>query len=323
VVDRLQEVRGKRIGVLMGGRSGEREISLVSGRRVLESLLRRGFEAVGIDADRWVARHLEEERVEVACIMLHGRLGEDGTIQGLLEQMGIPYTGSGVLASALAMDKAASKRLFRAQGIPTPDFVALSGEDEPKAVGARIRERLGFPVVVKPVGEGSSLGVVIAEDEGVAMGAVAEVDARYGGVLVERFVAGSAVTVGVLGTGEETRALPILELRPRNAFYDYEAKYTPGMTTFVCPAEVGEETARLTREHALAAHRCLGCHGFSRVDLQVDGAGRPFVLEVNTIPGMTKVSDLPAEAEAAGISYDELVEEILRSAHLDSRHLFC
>jgi D-alanine-D-alanine ligase len=318
VDDRLGEIRGRKIGVLMGGLSGERDVSLISGRRVLESLIGRGFTAVGIDADRTVARRLEEEGVEVACIMLHGRFGEDGTIQGLLEQMGIPYTGSGVLASALAMDKVASKRLFRADGIPTPDFIEVPRDADVAASTARVRERIGFPAVVKPVAQGSSLGVVIADDEAEAAAAIRENRRRYGDLLAERFIEGTAVTVGILGIGRETRPLPILELRPRNAFYDYEAKYTPGMTEFVCPAELDEQAGGLTRRYALAAHRCLGCHGFSRVDLQVDGDGNPWVLEVNTIPGMTKLSDLPAEAEAAGIPYDDLVEEILRSAHLDA-----
>jgi D-alanine-D-alanine ligase len=313
----IEDLNRKKIGVLMGGLSVEREISLVSGERVLDSLLSQGYHAVGIDADRSVSRRLEEEEIEIACIMLHGRFGEDGTIQGLLELMGIPYTGSGVLASALSMNKIASKIIFRSEGIPTPEFVSLPHEGDVEKTIDLARKTLPFPVVVKPVHEGSSVGVVIAKDEVEMRRAIQEDRERYSDVMMERYIGGTSVTVGILGCGSGTRVLPVLELRPKREFYDYEAKYTPGMTEFVCPAELDPNAYGFTQKYAILAHSCLGCHGFSRVDLQVDKNGNPFVLEINTIPGMTKLSDLPAEAEAEGISYNNLVKEILRSAHLD------
>ncbi len=317
MIDSSCPYRGMNISVLMGGMSGEREVSLRSGKRVLESLLSQGFTAVGIDAGRNIATRLLEERTEIAYIMLHGRYGEDGTIQGLLEQLGIPYTGSGVLASALAMDKVIAKKIFFSEDIPTPEFVGLSVDVPVEKAVDLVTGRLPFPVVVKPVNEGSSLGVIIADGVPVLREAISKDFEEYGDLLVEPFIKGVSVTVGILGLGKETRALPILELRPRKEFYDYEAKYTAGMTEFVCPAELDKDVYDITQHYALMAHRSLGCRGFSRVDMQIDRKGGPFVLEVNTIPGMTELSDLPAEAEVDGMSYDELVYEILKSAPVD------
>jgi len=310
----IDRYKTKRIAVLMGGMSGEREISLLSGARVLESLLAQGFNAIGIDADRRIAEKLASERVDCAFIMLHGRFGEDGSIQGLLEQLGIPYTGSGVLASALSMDKVFSKKLFSAAGIPTPEYVALPPHCGVEHAVGMVLERLDFPIVIKPVHEGSSLGVIIVEGDWALRKAITADIERFGTIFAERFIKGTCVTVGILGLGEGTRALSILELRPKGLFYDYEAKYTPGRTEFVCPARLASPVYQLTQKHALMAHHSLGCRGFSRVDLQIDESGIPYVLEVNTIPGMTKLSDLPAEAESDGMSYNDLVVEILKSA---------
>ena len=309
--------RDKTIGVLMGGVSGEREVSLRSGERVLDSLLSMGYRAVGIDADRGIASRIEEEKIEVAYIMLHGRFGEDGTIQGLLEQLEIPYTGSGVLASALAMNKVMSKKIFELEGIPSPRYLEFERSTDIEFAVDRITGQFPFPVVIKPVNEGSSLGVIIADDESsLRSGLKADID-EFSHVMVEEFIDGVSVTVGILGVNENTRALPVLELRPQTRFYDYDAKYTPGMTEFVCPAELEDGIYRRTQDFALKAHECLGCHGFSRVDMQVNPGSGPYVLEINTIPGMTKLSDLPAEAEVDGMSYDALVEEILFSARID------
>jgi D-alanine-D-alanine ligase len=316
--DLLDLYRGKKIGVLMGGASGEREVSLRSGKRVLESLLAQGYQAVGIDVDRGIASRLVEEDICVAFVMLHGRHGEDGSIQGLLEQLAIPYTGSGVLASALSMDKVMSKKIFVMEGVPTPDYVEIPRHAELAQSVERVTEQFPFPVVVKPVGEGSSLGVIIA-DNVPALGAALEKDVReFGAVFVEQFIQGTSVTIGVLGIDQGTRALPVLELIPRNRFYDYEAKYTPGLTEFICPARLKKEVYDLTQNYGLRAHQSLGCRGFSRVDVQVTSSGKPYVLEVNTVPGMTELSDLPAQAEAEGISYNQLVSEILRSAPLET-----
>jgi D-alanine-D-alanine ligase len=305
------------ISVLMGGMSGEREVSLRSGKKVRESLLSQGYKVISIDAGRDVASRLVEERTEVAYIMLHGRYGEDGTIQGLLEQLGIPYTGSGVLASALAMDKIVSKKIFFLEDIPTPDYVGLSiGINVDEAVDI-VTNKLPLPAVIKPVNEGSSLGVIIADNVKALEDGIRKDLEDYRDIIIEPFIEGISVTVGVLGLGKDTRVLPVLELRPKREFYDYEAKYTPGMTEFICPAELEKDVYNITQHYALMAHRSLGCRGFSRVDMQIDRTGKPFVLEVNTIPGMTELSDLPAEAEVEGMSYDELVYEILKSAPVD------
>ncbi|MEW5947601.1 MAG: D-alanine--D-alanine ligase [bacterium] len=313
------DVRKKRIGVLMGGLSGEREVSLRSGAGVFEALKRLGCDAVAIDAGRDVVERLREEKVEAAFIALHGPFGEDGTIQGLLEVLGIPYTGSGVLASALAMDKIFSKKVFAAQGIPTPPAVFMDGGGSPESRLTAILENVGVPLMLKPAAEGSSIGVELVKDEEALPAALARVASKYPRCFAEKYVCGKSLTVGIVGVGAATRALPVLELVPRKDFYDYEAKYTAGMTEFHCPARIGAETTRRVQETALMAHAALGCHGVSRVDVMLSGDGAPYVLEVNTIPGMTTLSDLPAEAEAEGMTYDELVEEILLSATLDRR----
>jgi len=306
----------KRIGVLMGGWSGEREVSLRSGGNVLESLKRQGLDAVGIDVGRDIAQQLAKNRVQAAFVILHGPYGEDGTVQGLLEMMGIPYTGSGVLASALAMHKGYSKKIFQESGVPTPNYCWVGRYQEEKPDPEHCLEMLGLPVVIKPAAEGSSLGVSIAKSPEQAVRDVRAVLKKYGEAIVERYVPGMAVTTGVLGTDSKSRALPVLELVPKNEFYDYKAKYTKGMTEFHVPARLPGAVYRKAQATAVAAHRALGCRGWSRVDAIVDRAGTPWVLEVNTLPGMTDLSDLPAEAAAEGMDYDRLVLEILDSAEV-------
>lgn len=305
-----------KIGVLMGGWSKEREISLLSGKRVFQSLQKQGYQAVSIDIDdRNVLGVLRDGNFDVAFIMLHGELGEDGTIQGLLETMGISYTGSGVLASALALNKLFSKRIFKAVGVRTPPYLPLSKILSIDHVKDRLVKTLGLPVVVKPVCQGSSIGVHIFQREEELSELVPQVQEEFGDLLFEKYIDGTIATVGILGTGEETRPLPILELVPKKSqFYDYEAKYTKGATQFVIPAHLPEGVCQKTQDVAFLAHKALGCDGFSRVDLMISREGETYVLEVNTVPGMTELSNLPAEAEAAEISYDELVFEILCSA---------
>ncbi|MEW6201864.1 MAG: D-alanine--D-alanine ligase [bacterium] len=304
----------KRIGVLMGGSSGEREVSLRSGTGVYESLKRQGYDAVAIDVGVDIVERLKAERVEAAFIVLHGKGGEDGTIQGLLEILGIPYTGSGVMASAVSMDKIVTKMIFEHEGVPTPPAITFNA-DRPLAEQSQlVIERLGLPVILKPADEGSSLGVKLVKERGEILPSVEALTAEYPRSLAEKYITGMCATVGVLGVGEKTRAMPVLELVPKNEFYDYEAKYTKGMTEFYCPARINEEATRRAQETALKAHYVLGCHGWSRVDMVITPDGKPFVLEVNSIPGMTTLSDLPAEAAAEGHSYDELVVEILHSA---------
>jgi D-alanine-D-alanine ligase len=298
-----------RVGVLLGGRSGEREISLVTGGKVAEALRDRGFTVTTYDIHSSALCSLLEAPPDCVFVALHGRWGEDGCIQGLLEVGGIPYVGSGVLASALAMSKVHSKRLFQDAGIPSPEwFVCHDGE-----CADDILERMQPPFVAKPAEEGSALGVSIVRgtDE---VGPALELAAGFAGeVMVERFVDGIELTVAVLGN-DPPEALPVIEIVPAGEWYDFEAKYTPGMSEHVIPARVPapqlEEAARL----GIAAHEALGCRDMSRVDMIADAAGRLWVLEVNTIPGLTPTSLFPDAARAAGIAFEELCERLVRMA---------
>ena len=252
--------------------------------------------------------------MEVAFLALHGRYGEDGTIQGLLEVMGIPYTGSGVLASALGMNKISAKKIVRSSGIPTPDSYEIRVDEPAEEAAARVEETLGFPVMIKPVDEGSSLGVIKCKDAAELPGFLEKVRSEFGTVFAERFVAGSEITVGVIELDGRLTTLPVLELVPKREFYDYEAKYTRGLTDFILPARLDPVVYERAQDLALLAFRAIGCRGYGRVDLMVDAAGIPWFVEVNTLPGMTELSDLPAQAAAAGICYEDLVEAILRTA---------
>jgi D-alanine-D-alanine ligase len=301
----------RHVAVLLGGMSPEREVSLVSGAACAEALERAGHRVSRIDADRELAGHLTELRPDVAFNALHGRYGEDGCVQGLLELMRIPYTHSGVLASALAMDKPMALTLFRAAGLRCPDGVTLPLED------ALAGDPIPRPYVVKPVAGGSSVGVHIVhpgEDSPLRglndppLGAM---------VLVEPFVAGKELTVAVLGD----RPLAVTEIRPREGFYDYRAKYTEGVADHVIPAEIPEAVYGQALEAALAAHRALGCRGVSRADFRFDperGEDGLFLLEVNTQPGMTPLSLVPEQAAHCGIGFDRLVQGLLEEARCDT-----
>jgi D-alanine-D-alanine ligase len=299
-----------KIGVLMGGLSREREISLKTGTAILKALSEKGYHVQAIDAGHDIAEVLRREKIECAFIALHGRFGEDGTIQGLLELMRIPYTGSGVLASALAMDKIISKKIFLSERIPTPSYEAISREAIEKEQAIKIL--LPLPVVVKPAREGSTIGVsIVKEDEELlpALKRAAECDDE---VLVEKFIEGKEVTVGILGDAP----LPIIEIAPRSGFYDYRSKYTKGETQYIIPARLPREKYLLAQEMSLKAFKSLGCSGCVRVDLMTDGEGNPYVIDVNTLPGMTETSLVPQAAQYAGISFVELAEQILLSASL-------
>lgn len=309
-----QILKTKTIGVLMGGLSVEREVSFRSGENCLRALLSRGYRAVRIDAVRDVAERIDEAGVEVAFIALHGRYGEDGTIQGLLEMMGIPYTGSGVLASALGMNKIAAKKVVLGSGVPTPDYVEIDAQELAPAAAARVEAALGLPVMLKPVEEGSSVGVVKCRRLDDLGSSIEKGRNEFGAVFAERFVLGTEITIGVLERNGRPETLPILELVPKNEFYDYEAKYTEGMTDFVLPARLPAAVYAEAERVALAAFAAVGCRGYARVDMMVDGAGVPWFVELNTLPGMTNTSDLPAQARAAGMSYEDLVETILLTA---------
>jgi len=306
-----------RVAVLKGGRSLERQVSMRSGARVEDALARLGHEAVGIDVGPDLIARLREAAPNAAFVAMHGRDGEDGTVQELLEILGIPYTGSGVLACARATDKVLAKHLMIEAGIPTPDFhsfseSAFAGLGAAQALPA-IEERLEFPIVVKPSSQGSALGVKFARtaaDVPAALIAAFSYDSR---VLLERYVAGRDLAVSIL----DGEALPVVEAVPRDEeFYDFEARYEIGRTDFVCPAALDPEVAERTHELALRTHALLGCRGFSRVDLMLDGDGGLFVLEANPIPGLTDTSLLPQAAEAGGVGFDELVGRILELARL-------
>ncbi len=310
----VEQLRGKRIAVLTGGQSSEREVSLRSGANVLAALKRHRLDAIAVDPDCNLADQLRGQGVEIVYNALHGGHGEDGTIQGVLESLGIPYSGSGVLGSALTMNKVLTKHVLRSAGLPTPDFFVFNPDDDLSSQAGAAMEQLGLPLVIKPVSEGSSLGVRILHNWNEVEPAVGALLSEFGGGFAERFIDGPEITVGVIGFGERLRALPILELVPKKEFYDFEAKYTEGMTEFIIPARLPEKTYSEAQRVALKAHKTTGCHGLSRVDMHADTEGRVWIHELNSVPGMTELSDLPAQAQAADISYDELVLEILASA---------
>jgi D-alanine-D-alanine ligase len=294
------------IGVLMGGTSAEREVSLRSGRAVWHALVRRGYRAVAIDAGAEVPRMLRAKKVSLAFLALHGRGGEDGTMQGLLEVMGIPYTGSGVRASALAMHKPSAKTVLAARGIPVPAGVVV----EAGRPGAVLPDGLKMPLVVKPVSEGSTIGVTILRRPSEWRAALRRAHAYDREALVETYIPGRELTVSVL----DGRALPAIEILAQGGFYDYTAKYTKGRTRYLCPAPLPREVGRRLAALAVQAYRSLGCAGAARVDFRLTPRGKPYVLEVNTIPGMTETSLLPMAAAQAGLGYDALTERILHSA---------
>ncbi len=309
--DIIRRLKKRRIGVLLGGWSSEREVSLLSGQRVLESLKRLGFQAVAIDVTRAFADQVKKAKIDLAFIALHGRPGEDGTIQGFLDLLGLPYTGSGTTASAICMDKLVTKMLFSFAGIPTPDYVFIGPRDTAEASLAEAEKKFGYPMIAKPRCEGSSVGIELLEGRKGAIERCIKVRRGFGDVLLEQFVPGMIATVGILGA----EPLPILELVPkRQKFYDYEAKYTRGETEFVIPARLDPKVEKRVKELSIKAFQLVGAKGFARLDLVISQNRQPYFLEVNTIPGLTDISDLPAQAEAAGISYDEMIFRILSDA---------
>jgi D-alanine-D-alanine ligase len=300
-----------KVAVLKGGRSLERNVSLRSGARVEDALERLGHEVVALDVGADLVERLSAERPDVAFVAMHGVGGEDGTVQELLEILGIPFTGPGAAACARCMDKSLAKHAIREAGLPTPDWFAFNStafrELGAADALARLEQSLGFPLVVKPSRGGSSLGVKFAAAPGEVPQALVSAFSYDDRVLLERFVDGREVAVSVLG--EE--ALPIVEALPAEGNrYDFEARYEIGRTSFVCPADLGEAQRSAINEAAIAAYRALGCSGFARIDLILEASG-PQVLEANAIPGLTDTSLLPQAAEAAGMSFENLVERIL------------
>ncbi len=309
----LQKFRGKRIGVLCGGTSGEREVSIRSGNKIFSAIKKLGLEAKLIIIKGDFIGEILKEKIDIAFVIFHGKPGEDGKVQGFLELLGIPYTGSGVLASACSMNKFISKKIFMASGIPVPPGVMIYRYEKLSEKLKEI-EKLGFPVMVKPKDEGSSLGAEIVKNIKDLKDLIEKKRKVYGDLLVEKYIKGKIVTTGILGTGKDAFALPVLELRPvRREFYDYFAKYTKGETEFIIPADLPKDIYKNLQEYSLMAHRVLECRGFSRVDAVVSNKNEIFILEVNTLPGMTDLSDLPAEAKKAGLSYEDLVLFILNT----------
>ena len=297
------ELKGKRVGVLMGGLSSEREISMKSGMAVLEALRRQGIDAFPVILDGDIVQKILDAKIDLAFLALHGKMGEDGTIQGLLELLRIPYTGSGVLGSALAMNKVKAKQVFLASGIPTPEFVVWEEGINPD---------FPLPWVVKPVSQGSTIGVSIVKDEAELKPALSKALEYDSEVFIERFIPGKEITVAVLNG----RPFEVIEILPEGGFYDFERKYTPGKTQYLIPAPIGDELRRRAKELAVLAYKALKCSGCVRVDFRLDPQGGLWVLEVNTIPGMTTTSLVPRAASYEGLTFDELVLEILKGASL-------
>lgn len=290
----------------MGGCSTEREVSIQSGRAIEAALRRQGWSVVTVDVDRDVSEKIRQEKIELAVIALHGLWGEDGRIQGLLEIMGIPYAGSGVLASAIGMNKVATKQFLKYSGLPTPRFTVLRRSPDMK----ELPEGFSLPVVVKPTSQGSTIGVSIVRESGQISRAYT-VAFEYGDeVLVEDYIPGHEITAGIL----EGETLPLIEIIPKEKFYNYEAKYTKGMADYIVPAHLPLEVSRKVQALALKAHHVLGCEGYARVDFRVTSQGEPYILEINTLPGMTEASLLPKAAKAAGMDYDSLVVRIVQTA---------
>lgn len=297
-----------KVAVLLGGRSAEREISLKSGNAVLDALRRRGVDAHPFDPSEQHMEALLQQGFNRAHIALHGRYGEDGTVQGALELMGLPYTGSGVMASALAMDKWRTKLLWQAAGISTPRHILLNAQSDFDAVV----EALGLPLIIKPSREGSTIGlskVMAAMDLPAAYESAAKHDTM---VLAEQFIEGMELTVGILG---ET-PLPLVRIETASGLYDYQAKYLSDDTRYFCPCGLSAAEEQAIQAQALQAHQTLGCEGWGRVDVILDKSGKPYFLETNTSPGMTDHSLVPMAAKAVGISFDDLVLRILELAHV-------
>lgn len=306
-----------RIGVLYGGRSAERDVSLRSGEAVYNALITGGYNnVVKIDVGMDLVERLKEERIELAFLALHGKYGEDGTIQGLLEMLDIPYTGSGVLASALAINKIATKKIFKMEGIPTPDFTVVTRRDIAKkgieAISASVLQDVGIPAVVKANTQGSTIGISFVhreEEMGPAIQSAMEYDCD---VLIETFVSGMEITASVLGNYEPV-ALPLIEITSVTGIYDYQAKYTPGMSDHIIPPRIHQDIQDRLKELAVKAYLAIGCQGLGRVDFMVAG-DNIFALEINTLPGMTGTSLFPDAAKYIGIEFPDLADKLVKLA---------
>ena len=314
VTERKPLTRSK-IGVLMGGQSSEREVSLKTGEAVYRSLVRSGYDAVAIDVSTNLSNVLAEQAIEIAFLALHGPGGEDGAIQGFLETLGIPYTGSGVRASAIGMHKVVTKTALEAQGIPVPRGTVVWRGTAPTLNRTLTSCKLKLPIVVKPASQGSTIGVTIVRKPSQWKEAL-RVAHRYDEeAMVEAFIPGHEVTLSLLGNADGTvTGLPAVEIVAPDGFYDFSAKYEKGRTQYLCPAPLSAAVSREIKALAIRTYQALGCNGAARVDFRITPKGKPYVLEINTVPGMTETSLLPMAAGKAGLSYDALTERILQSA---------
>lgn len=298
-----------KVAVLYGGTSGEREVSLSSGKGIIDALEKKGHEVIGIDFNPSKIKDLLTLDVDVVFIGLHGRFGEDGRIQGLLDMLNIPYVGSGVLGSALAMNKVKAKRIMESVGIRVAKDQALNAETFARE---NFVLEIDYPVVVKPASEGSTIGITIAGNEQELLTGIEEGFKHDEDVLIEEFIAGIEVTVAVLGKTGAEQALPVIEIVPKNKFYDYEAKYAPGGSDHIIPARVSAEITKYLQKNAVLAHQSLNCKTYSRTDFIVPFDGSlPVVLEVNTLPGMTPTSLFPDAAKEIGLSYEDMIERLI------------
>jgi len=307
---------GTKIGVLLGGRSAEREVSLRTGEAIYNALLAIGYDAVKIDVDQNIVENLKNQQINLAYIALHGKYGEDGTIQGLLEMLDIPYTGSDVLASAIAINKIATKKILLYEGLPTPEFFTISrSEYSDNQLGSLLDKvmALGLPVVIKAPTQGSTIGISFVHHQGEISSAIEQAFLYDHTILVEKMVAGVEVTASVIGN-ENPEVLPLIEIYSATGVYDYTAKYTVGLSNHIIPPRLPDSVQLTIKDLAYKTYLAIGCRGLSRVDFMVDQAGQPYILEVNTIPGMTETSLFPDAAKAAGISFTTLVNKIVELA---------
>lgn len=311
----MSRLTNARIGVLMGGRSSEREISLKTGQAVHQALIRRGYDAVAVDVSERLHEELKDKKVGIAFLSLHGPGGEDGLVQGFLETIGIPYTGSGVRANAVGMHKAVTKTLLAAHGIPVPAGTVVCDSGKVSLAKVLRETKLELPIVVKPVSQGSTIGVTIVRRASQWKEALALAHRYDPEAMVESYIPGHEAAVSILGTlPTGPNVLPPIEIVAPEGFYDFAAKYQKGKTQYLCPAPFPHKVLKQIGELAGKTYEVLGCEGAARVDFRITPRGRPYVLEINTVPGMTETSLLPMAAAQVGIGYDDLVERILQSA---------
>src|SRR5690625_2357711 len=320
-VNLARGVYNLKIGVLYGGVSGEREVSLSSGKGIIDALKKNKHEVVAIDFHPDKIHEVIELDVDLVFIGLHGKFGEDGRIQGLLDMLNIPYVGSGVLASALAMDKAKAKQTFESHQIPIAKSEAyqVTETTDINTLAEKINTSFVPPFVIKPNREGSTLGLTIVDDKNQVKEAIDKAAASDDTLLVEAFIKGKELTVPVMGSPGEEKALPIIEIIPKNDLYDYESKYSPGGSEHVIPAQIDNELTKIIQDYAVLAHQVLGCKTYSRVDFILTENNVPIILEVNTLPGMTPTSLFPDAAKALGMSYETMIEEFVELSDTNGR----